>query len=121
MSNMADGKMHLSRPPKAGDVKKMLAAGINDFRMPQSCIERLPKKTAKLIQEAGAKITIESSAGRPIGLDLETILEVAELHRDNRTYREIEEITGIPKSTCHYLIKYAERQKIKKGKRTVYL
>jgi len=118
---MIETKIHLARPTKFSDAKKMLESGVKEFRMPKSALERMPKKTLKLIKESGGHIIIENSPGRPINLGLETILGVVEMHRDNRTYREIEEITGIPKSTCHYLIKYAERQKIKKGKKIIYL
>ena len=34
---------------------------------------------------------------------------------------EFEKITGIPKSTAHYLIRYAQRQKIKRGNKIVYV
>jgi hypothetical protein len=118
---MNETKIHLARPQKFAYVKKMIESGIKEFRMPKSTLERMPKKTLKLIKESGGNIIVENSAGRPIKLDLEKILEVVEMHRDNRTYREIEKITGIPKSTCHYLIKYAERKKIKKGKKIIYL
>ena len=40
---------------------------------------------------------------------------------DYQSLREIERLTEIPKSTVHYLVKYAEREKIKKGNTTIYL
>ena len=54
-------------------------------------------------------------------LDLEKIKQVAEYHKDHLSFRKIEKLTGIPKSTIHYLIRYAERSKVKSGKQVVYL
>ena len=114
-------KTHFSRPVSVREIEKMLNSGIREFSMPDSCRVRMSIKALKKIEQRNGKITIENSAGRPIGLELEKILEVVELHNDHRTYRQISDITGIPKSTAHYLIKYAERNKIKKGGKTVYI
>jgi len=43
------------------------------------------------------------------------------MRKDHQTLREIERVTGIPKSTVHYLQRYAQRAKIKNGKNIVYL
>ena len=86
-----------------------------------SCFRRLSAKARRLLDSSGAEVVIEQARGRPISLPMEKIIEVAELHRDERTFREIEGITGIPKSTCHYLLKYAQRQKIGSGGKVVYL
>jgi hypothetical protein len=51
--------------------------------------------------------------GRPIQIDLEKLLEVIELRRDYRSFREIEEMTNVPKSTAHYIIKHSSRKKVK--------
>lgn len=118
---MNAAKIHFARPPPLKEIERLLAGGTREFHMPKSCQERLSKRVAKKISEKGGKIIYENSRGRPIGLGMERILEVIELHNDNRTYRQIEDITGIPKSTVHYLIKYAGRNKIRKGGKTVYL
>ncbi len=113
-------KVHFSRPPKISELKAALA-GTGQVFMPDSTFKRLSTKARKMLDAKGTEVVIESAAGRPISLPMEKILQVAELHRDERTFREIEQITGIPKSTCHYLVKYAQRQKIRAGKGVVYL
>lgn len=113
-------KIHFSRPPKIAGLKAALEQTGTVF-MPDSTFRRLSAKGRKMLDAKGAEVVIESAAGRPISLPMEKILQVAELHRDERTFREIEKITGIPKSTCHYLLKYAERQKIRSGGKVVYL
>ena len=89
--------------------------------MPKSAEQRMSKKAKKLIQSSGATISIETARGRPLDLDLNKMREIVELHKDNRTFREIEKITGISKSTAHYLIRYAERLKFRTGNKIVYI
>ncbi|HZX33922.1 MAG TPA: hypothetical protein VFF09_00935 [archaeon] len=118
---MGDEKKHFRRAVKKREAETLLKAGVKDFYMPESAFKRMPSKTAEKIEGAGGRIIIEKAAGRPLSVGMEKIIEIVELHNDNRTFRQIEEITGIPKSTAHYIIKYAQRQKIKKGKKVVYL
>lgn len=115
-----DEKVHFSRPPRTSELAKALEK-TSVVYMPRSCFTRLSTKARKLLDEKGTGVMIEEARGRPIALPMEKILEVAELHKDHRTYRQIEQITGIPKSTAHYLVKYAERQKLKKGGKVVYV
>ena len=118
---MVEGKVHFVRSPKAKELEKILRNGVREIYMPKSAKERLSSKSKKLIRGAGATIIIQSARGRPLELSPQQISEVVELQKDNRTFREIEKIMGVSKSTAHYLIKYAERQKIKQGKKVIYL
>ena|SRR3989338_3107340 len=111
--------VHFTRPPRLAVLKNVLAAG-KQIKMPHGCFKRLSAKARKLLDESGQEVLIEQARGRPINLPPEKILEVAELHKDGRSFRKIEEITGIPKSTAHYLVKYAERQKLKSNGKIVY-
>ena len=81
----------------------------------------MSQRARKLLEDSNAEIAIESSRGRPIEISIEKLMEIIELHRDNRTLRQIEQATGVPKSTVHYLVKYAQRQKLRKGNKVVYL
>jgi len=114
-------KVHFVRAPKKSELEKVLRNGVKQIYMPQSAKERLSKKSKKIIKETKTIIVIENARGRPIDLNLEKMMEIVELHKDHRTFREIENITGVSKSTAHYLIMYAERQKLKKGKKVIYL
>ena len=115
-----EGRIHFARPPKAAELEKALQ-GADKVFMPDSCFRRLSRKARKILDAKGIEVVIEEARGRPIALPMEKILEVVELHKDHRTFRQIEEVTGIPKSTAHYLVKYAERQKLRKGGKVVYL
>ena len=114
-------KTHFTRAPKIKDLEKVLKNGARQIFITKTAKERMSKKAIELIKKYNAELIIESARGRPISLGLQKISQIVELHKDNRTYREIENLTGISKSTCHYLIKYAERQKLKQGNNVVYL
>jgi len=114
--------IHLVRPLPYKDLKKVLGKGKwENVTMSNSCWKRLPQKTKNLFKEKSIPTKIESKPGRAIGIGLQRMLEVIEMRKDFQPFRDIEETTSIPKSTVHYLIKYAHRDKIKKGKDTIYL
>ena len=112
-------KTHFQKPPRAAEIAK-LESGQSIF-MPQSAFKRISAKARKMLDSKQIEVSIQHARGRPIGLPMEKILQVIELHKDDRTYRQIEETTGIPKSTAHYLVKYAERQKLKSNGKIVYM
>ena len=118
---MADDKVHFSRPPTLAKLRSAISAGQGKFFMPASSFARMSTKARALLDKSGTQITIESYRGRPIEITVEKLREIIELHRDERSFRQIEQATGVPKSTVHYLVKYAQRQKLRKGERIVYL
>ena len=114
--------IHLVRPVKAENLEKIInRLKLKNIFCSQSCVKRFSVKTKKIINEKNIEIKIAERKGRAIGLSLETMRKVIDLYRDDKTFREIEEQTGIPKSTAHYLIKYSDRSKIRQGKKVVYL
>jgi len=116
-------EIHLVRPVKQKKIGVLLKKhpALKIFSLSKSCLQRLPEKTKKLLKEKGIELKIESKRGRAIEIGLEKMLHVIEMRRDFQPLREIEDITGIPKSTIHYLEKYAQRVKVKKGNSIVYL
>ncbi|MCX6801258.1 MAG: hypothetical protein NTZ73_03650 [Candidatus Diapherotrites archaeon] len=115
-------EIHMTRPIKSKTLKKLLEkCHINMITLSNSCFQRLSPKTRKIANEKGAQFAIEKKRGRAISIPLKTLLYIIELKRDYQSIREIERLTGIPKSTVHYLIKYAKRVKVKKGKEIIYL
>jgi len=118
---MVEGKTHFVRAPKSKELEKVLRNGVREIYMSKSAKERLSTKSKKMIKSAGATVIVESVRGRPLELSPQQISQVVELQKDHRTFREIENIMGVSKSTAHYLIKYAERQKMKQGKKVIYL
>lgn len=115
-------EIHLVRPLKRERLEKLFSGKrIKTVYLSKSTKKRLGKRAKKFLSEKGVKIYEEKRAGRAISVDLRKLQEIVELHKDFRSYRKIEEILGIPKSTAHYLIKYAQRAKVKTNKNIVYL
>jgi len=115
-------EIHLVRPIKKDKLISLVTrCPIKTITLSTSCLKRLPTKTQKKLKEKGITLGIEKRRGRAIDIPMEKMLQIIELRKDYQTVRDIEKITGIPKSTVHYLIKYADRGKIKKGANVVYL
>lgn len=96
--------------------------GLKKISLSNSCFNRLPLKAKKLLKGHGIEFEIDSRKGRALSIGLEKVREIFELSKkDRQSLREIERITGVPKSTVHYLLKYADRGKIKKGNAILYL
>ncbi|HPM85772.1 MAG: hypothetical protein WC290_03650 [archaeon] len=115
-------EIHLVRPIKWDKLNNLITkCPIRIITISNSCLKRLPTKTQKKIKDKGITIALEKRRGRAIDLPMDKMLQIIELRKDYQTVREIEKITGIPKSTVHYLLKYADRGKIKKGQNVVYL
>ncbi len=115
-------EIHLVRPIKLESLKKIANnCSLRKISMSESCKKRLSKKTMQFLKAKGIEIRINSERGRAIGIPLKKMRQVIEMRADYRPLREIEETTGIPKSTVHYLQKYSQRKKIKNGKMIVYL
>lgn len=115
-------ELHLARPIAAKKLKEFLEKrNIVAVCCSDSTAKRLKKKHFDSLSEKGIQLQIEQRRGRPIQLDLKKLQLVLEMVHDNRSLREIEKTTGIPKSTVHYLVKYADRGKIKSGNKIVYL
>lgn len=115
-------EIHLVRPIKKDKLLALVTrCPIKTITLSTSCLKRLPIKTQKKLKEKGISLGIEKRRGRAIDIPMDKMLQIIELKKDFQTVREIEKITGIPKSTVHYLLKYADRGKIKKGQNVVYL
>ncbi len=115
-------EIHLVRPIKWDKLQLILSKyPIKALTLSTSCLKRLPRKTQKRLKEKGVAVSIDKRRGRAIDIPMEKMRQIIELRKDFQTVREIEKITGIPKSTVHYLVKYADRGKIKKGSNVLYL
>jgi hypothetical protein len=115
-------EIHLVRPIKWDNLNTLITkCPIKTITISTSCLKRLPSKTQKRLKDKGITIGLEKRRGRAIDLPMDKMLQIIQLRKDYQTVREIEKITGIPKSTVHYLLKYADRGKIKKGQNVVYL
>ena len=115
-------EVHLIRPIKKEKLEELLKnRPLQKISMSESCYKRLPKKAREKIAQSGIEFFTEKRRGRALDISLETMLKIIELRKDYQSIREIERITNTPKSTVHYLLKYADRGKIKKGGAILYL
>jgi hypothetical protein len=115
-------EIHLVRPIKWDKLNSLITKCIiKTITLSTSCLKRLPSKTQKKLKEKGVSLAVEKRRGRAIDIPMDKMLQIIELRKDYQTVREIEKLTGIPKSTVHYLLKYADRGKIRKGANVVYL
>lgn len=114
--------IQLIRPIKTKTLRLIIARlNLREIFLPDSCLKRLSEKARKMLKEHGIKLTLLKRQGRAIGIDLSKLRQIIELYRDDKPFREIEHLTGVPKSTVHYLVKYAIRNKIKLNNKVVYL
>jgi len=115
--------IHLVRPVPLKMLEKILKRlkGMGKISLSESCLKRLPSKTRKLLSKNKIEIRIEASRGRAIEIPLEKMGHLIEMRKDFQSLREIEKVTDVPKSTVHYLVKYAKRAKVKQGKETIHL
>ncbi|MDD4251085.1 MAG: hypothetical protein PHX27_02735 [Candidatus ainarchaeum sp.] len=115
-------EIHLIRPIKKSKLDELITIRqIKKISLSESCYKRLPEKTLKNLKDSNIELSIEKKRGRALDISLETMLQIIELRKDYQSIREIERLTNTPKSTVHYLLKYAERGKIKKGSTIIYL
>jgi biotin operon repressor len=115
-------KIHFVRPIKEKKVKELIKKRkIKEISLSESTLKRMKPKTIEEIEKKGIQIKRDSRKGRAIEMSFATILKIIELKKDYLSTRKIEKETGIPKSTVHYLLKYANRNKIKKKNQTIYL
>jgi hypothetical protein len=116
-------EIHISRPLRMNSLDKLLkkCKGLNRITLSKSCLERLSGRVKKKLENKEVELMLYKAKGRPLSVDLAKMLRIIELKQDYRSYGEIATIVEVPKSTAHYLIKYADRTKIKKGKQVIHL
>ena len=116
-------EVHLVRPIKKEKLEQLLkrCKHLRRVYLSKSCAQRLPKKAKGNLREKKIEFVREESRGRAINMDLKKLLNVVEMVKDGRSLREVESVYGVPKSTVHYLVRYAERIKLRDGKQIIYL
>ena len=116
-------EIHLVRPISAKKMVSILqqCPGITLMGASASVEKRLSPKTREIIQKHRIHVKRNHKAGRALNIDLDKVRLIADLRKDFLSMREIETKTGVPKSTIHYLLKKAKREKIRKGKNVIYV
>ena len=115
-------EIHMVRPLARKAILALFkrCKNLGTISMSTSTYKRLSGNTKKEIEKV-AKLSIATERGRAIGIPLAKMKQAIEMRQDFRPLREVEQVTGIPKSTVHYLEKYSLRRKIKRGKTIIYL
>ncbi|MCX8190253.1 MAG: hypothetical protein N3F05_03450 [Candidatus Diapherotrites archaeon] len=116
-------EVHLTRPISAAGVRSLIkkCKNLKNITMSKTSHARLSKNAKKLIEANNICTAIVSERGNALSVPLFKIKAAIEMRRDHRPLREIEQVTGIPKSTIHYLEKYSKRKKVKSRSLIVYL
>lgn len=115
-------EVHFARPLKYSKLKELLEKKrIERIFASESTVKRMPAKAIKLLQEKGIGILVEKMQGRPLSSELEKIIQVRNLRNNGESFRKIQQITGVAKSTAHYLERYAQKSKVKKAGQTISL
>lgn len=125
LSELPDGieSVHIVRPVGKKKIVSLLKKfpSVQKITMSASCLNRTSPKLKSFLKKNGIELKVNAERGRAISIPLEKMHNAIEMRRDFRPLREIESITGIPKSTVHYLVKYSQRKKVKSGKNVIYL
>ncbi|MFH0955096.1 MAG: hypothetical protein V1777_03245 [Candidatus Micrarchaeota archaeon] len=115
-------ELHLVRPLSLKKLSEITAKRkIKAVSYSESTAKRLKAKTKEFLANHSILLSVSNQAGRPLSATLEKMLSVVEMVRDHRSFREIQDTTGIAKSTCHYWIRHAKRQKIRDNGKTLFL
>jgi hypothetical protein len=115
--------LHFVRPVKKDLLEGLLkkCTMLEAVSASKSCFARMPAKSISLLKQKGIALETLARPGRPVSMPLEKMRQALEMRKDYQSLREVERVTGISKSTVHYLEKYAKRSKIKNGKKVIYL
>lgn len=113
--------IQLVRPVKQQFLAKLVQRGLKKIQLSKSTYDRIPKQTMELLRKSGIEFELGEKRGRAINIELEKMQEAIELRKDNKAYRKIQEMTGIPKSSLHYLIRYSKKSKVKVNGKPVHL
>ncbi|MBS3061807.1 MAG: hypothetical protein J4215_04465 [Candidatus Diapherotrites archaeon] len=115
-------EIHLARPISRKKITEIInKRPIHTVTLSKSTFVRINEKTLDFLEKRKIKTFIHNNPGKPLQIPLEQIIDVIERVKDHQSLRKIEHITGIPKSTVHYLVKYAKRTKAKKGNKPIHL
>ena len=116
-------EIHLVRPVKKEKLSQLLkqCTALKTIYLSKSCASRLRENEREKMKDRGIELVREDSRGRAINMNLKKLLNIVEMVKDGRSLREIESVSGIPKSTVHYIVKYAERTKLRDGRQIIYL
>lgn len=108
-------KIYLVRPVSLKKIHgiKRKCRNLRELLMGQDTYNRLSRKVKEFLVEKGIYVKIEGMRGRAIEVSPKKLFEAIDLYNERTPLRKIEEKLGIPKSTLHYLLKYAQRTKLK--------
>ena len=114
--NQSLQKIYIQRPITFKFLKKIIfkLSDLKEIYLSKSTFSRMGKKSLLFIKMKKIKTILANFKGKPLNSLVEKLTEINDFKRDALSIRKISEKTKLPKSTIHYLFKYAKKNKIKK-------
>ncbi|MDP2666356.1 MAG: hypothetical protein Q8P05_02545 [Candidatus Diapherotrites archaeon] len=115
--------IHLVRAISARKMEAVLkhCPHLEEIRVSPSVRKRLSPRVNTLLTKHAIRIGGGAKAGRALGINLATVQAIADLKKDFLSVRAISAKVGVPKSTVHYLLKKAKREKIRNGRHVIHV
>lgn len=96
---------HFNNYLKRKDAKALIDSGVKEVTLTPTASKQTPEKTIAILEEAGVRITVEGTRGRPRRLSDKDVRRILAIRGSEVSVYKIATITGIPKSTVHDYLK----------------
>lgn len=97
---------HFNNYLKRKDAKTLIDSGVREVTLTPTAKKQTPERTLAILEEAGVRITVEGTRGRPRRLSDNDVRRILAIRGSDVSVYKIANITGIPKSTVHdYLMR----------------
>ena len=113
------GEVHVVRPLSARMIEALHEKGLKKAFMSRSTLLRHSPRAKSRLEELGIEVVAASARGKPLSVRLKDVPKIVEMRKDFVPYRKIAAELGLSKSTVHYLMRYAKRDKLKRGKSVI--
>ncbi len=115
--------VYFQRSPSFSLLKKIISRlqNLKKIFLNKSGFQRVSKKSQELLKSKKISLIVADMRGRAIESPSSKLSLINEYKRDALSLRKISSKTGVPKSTLHYLFRYAKKNKIKKDNIVIIL
>lgn len=109
--------MHFGNYVSARDAKRIVEEGINEITMSRTALKQTPKETISFLKENRVSIRELRRRGRPKVLDEDQIDRILTMKKEGGlSFKKIENLTGVAKSTAFDYYKRYNGKKLGKEK-----
>lgn len=109
--------MHFGNYVSARDAKRIVEEGIGEITMSRTALKQTPKETISFLKENGVSIRELRRCGRPKVLDEDQIDRILTMKKEGGlSFKKIENLTGVAKSTVFDYYKRYNGKKLGKEK-----